>query len=273
LLETFPEFKDAQIMTVLEAKGLEYNDVFVFNFFTDSTASVPAWKELIDAQLPEGTGTFDVRKHMMLCEELKHLYVAITRAKHRVFLFDSDADKRRPMYRFMQERQLVVADWHYDLQEGGLALKSHASEWANKGDGLVQNEQYEAAAVCFARAYLEEPVEVYKWKEQYATACFLQKQASTEPSPSLRAHHLLSAGYLFVSSNHGEKAAECLLQASKKGAELAARVLLKHQRIGEASSALQVLGPLDRQQVLDKITAEHPEMRQMLLTEGLMQTV
>jgi hypothetical protein len=68
-----------------------------------------------------------------------------------------------------------------------------------------------------------------------------------------------------------------LLQASKKGAELAARVLLKHQRIGEASSALQVLGAPDRQRVLDKITAEHPdpEMCQLVLiyTEGIMQII
>lgn len=30
------EFKKANILTVHEAKGLEFNDVFLFNFFTDS---------------------------------------------------------------------------------------------------------------------------------------------------------------------------------------------------------------------------------------------
>jgi ATP-dependent exoDNAse (exonuclease V) beta subunit len=33
LLLEMPEFKDVQIMTVLESKGLEYSDVFIFNFF------------------------------------------------------------------------------------------------------------------------------------------------------------------------------------------------------------------------------------------------
>jgi hypothetical protein len=172
------------------------------------------------------------------------------------------------MYRFMQHQELAVTERQSELQ-GGLALKSRASEWASKGDGLLQNDQYEAAAVCFARAHMEEPVEAYKWKEQQATACHLEKQAATEPNPSLRAHHLLSAGYLFMGSNEEDQAARCLLQASKKGAELAARVLLKQQRMGEAGIALQALGPSDRQDVLDKTIAEHPELRQVVLAEGL----
>jgi hypothetical protein len=169
----------------------------------------------------------------------------------------------------MQKQELAVPDWQFDLQ-GMVALKSRAIEWASKGNGLFQNEHYEAAAVCFARAYLEEPQELaFKWKEQQATACHLAKLAATEPNPSLRAHYLLSAGYLFLQSKNGDQAATCLLQASKKGAQLAARVLLKHQRMVEASTALQAIGSSDRQHVLEITIAEHPEMRQLMLKAGL----
>lgn len=38
---------------------------------------------------------------MLLCEELKHLYTAITRAKNNVVIFDQDERKRAPFYHYL----------------------------------------------------------------------------------------------------------------------------------------------------------------------------
>ena len=37
------EFRDCLVLTVEESKGLEFNDVLVFNFFADSGASINDW--------------------------------------------------------------------------------------------------------------------------------------------------------------------------------------------------------------------------------------
>lgn len=46
-------------------------------------------------ELNEGT-------HVVLAEELKHLYTAITRAKNNVVIFDRNAAKRAPFYHLLQ---------------------------------------------------------------------------------------------------------------------------------------------------------------------------
>ena len=45
---------------------------------------------------------FDDRSHVLLSEELKHLYTALTRAKGNVVIFDSDPVKRAPFYYFLR---------------------------------------------------------------------------------------------------------------------------------------------------------------------------
>ena len=109
-------------MTVPQAKGLEFADIFIVNFFADSPLQ-SEWRALLDILQESGAGgggdddvlpptaaaqppaaddpgavldaaaraagylrplAFDAAKHTALCEELKHLYTAITRAKCNV---------------------------------------------------------------------------------------------------------------------------------------------------------------------------------------------
>jgi len=117
------EFDSCLAMTVLESKGLEFDDVFIWDFFADSRAD-SEWRVLLSflgkdvTDLGERGGggrggedeiggeggregkevkgmlrplEFSERDHQILCEELKTLYTAITRARVRLVFYDSDA--------------------------------------------------------------------------------------------------------------------------------------------------------------------------------------
>ncbi|KAH8091515.1 hypothetical protein JL720_5822 [Aureococcus anophagefferens] len=78
------ELAGALVMTPLEAKGLEFTDVFVWNFFSDSVAADRGWGAVARAcgvELGDRVAeAFDARVHLALSDELKQLYVAVTRA-------------------------------------------------------------------------------------------------------------------------------------------------------------------------------------------------
>lgn len=95
----------ALVLTVFECKGLEFDDVFLFNFFEDSPAAAE-WRVVTHYLEREGQRLgmsrdaeplrtaaqksaprplkFDERTHAILSEEWKQLYTAITRARRCV---------------------------------------------------------------------------------------------------------------------------------------------------------------------------------------------
>lgn len=96
------EFAGCLAMTVLEAKGLEFDTVFIWDFWSDSRADAE-WRLALTALVDEDTGedaalnearerasasgmrgmlrtlNFCPHSHQLICEELKHLYTALTR--------------------------------------------------------------------------------------------------------------------------------------------------------------------------------------------------
>lgn len=48
------------------------------------------------------------RKYALLCIDLKYLYVAITRPKKRLIIYDTDANKRIPIQRIWETLDLVI---------------------------------------------------------------------------------------------------------------------------------------------------------------------
>lgn len=111
LLTEAPEFRlaKAQILTIGESKGLEFNDVFIWDFFRESPCG-QEWRAVAQAAadalqargepLPSGLSPlpFDPRAHAQLGECLKLFYVAVTRARRRVVVFDRDPRKRAAMF-------------------------------------------------------------------------------------------------------------------------------------------------------------------------------
>ena len=111
---------------------------------------------------------FDHRHHVILSEELKHLYTAITRARVRVAFFDSNTSKRAPMWHFMQQLGLVqpihdlaraTLPTQTDQSDGAdnegfykFAIKSTPEEWQKRGLGLLHSGQFGLAAQCFLKS-------------------------------------------------------------------------------------------------------------------------
>ncbi|GFH09844.1 TPR and ankyrin repeat-containing protein 1 [Haematococcus lacustris] len=88
-----PEYlrkSNALMLTVPQAKGLEFEEVFMVDFFKHSPAPEAEWR-VLNSFCPAGaqpsslrSTKFDPSVHLLLQEELKMLYTAITRARCHV---------------------------------------------------------------------------------------------------------------------------------------------------------------------------------------------
>ncbi|NWS71047.1 TRNK1 protein, partial [Crotophaga sulcirostris] len=168
------ELSLALVLTVYEAKGLEFDDVLLYNFFTDSEAS-KEWKVissyspgsdmqvggklLIELPFEDATDTqkrtpFNVEMYKMLNGELKQLYTAITRARVNLWIFDEDSDKRAPAFKYFIKRELVQvvkADEKKDLDDSMFAKTSTPEEWIAQGDYYAKHQFWEVAAKCYQK--------------------------------------------------------------------------------------------------------------------------
>ena len=148
-------FKNMLILSVYEAKGLEFDDVILYNFFHLGDVAKSEWKllndiayeyvkrpiykndildfEALDAehfeefmkkikamensemleyeedmQLTVTRHRDEVyRKFSMLCIDLKFLYVAITRPKRRLIIYDDVADGRKPIQAYWEKLGII----------------------------------------------------------------------------------------------------------------------------------------------------------------------
>ncbi|KAL6749214.1 P-loop containing nucleoside triphosphate hydrolase protein [Haematococcus lacustris] len=101
-----PEYlrkSNALMLTVPQAKGLEFEEVFMVDFFKHSPASEAEWR-VLNSFCPAGaqpsslrSTKFDPSVHLLLQEELKMLYTAITRARCHLIICD-DSEKSTPFY-------------------------------------------------------------------------------------------------------------------------------------------------------------------------------
>ncbi|NXA75537.1 TRNK1 protein, partial [Thryothorus ludovicianus] len=168
------ELSLALVLTIYEAKGLEFDDVLLYNFFTDSEAS-KEWKIissyspdpdvqvgsnlLIEVPLEDSTGMrevtpFNVEMYKMLNGELKQLYTAITRARVNLWIFDEDCDKRAPAFKYFIKRKfvkVVKTDEKKDLDDSMFAKTSTPEEWIAQGDYYAKHQFWEVAAKCYQK--------------------------------------------------------------------------------------------------------------------------
>ena len=164
-------------MTILESKGLEFDDVFLWNFFTESRAETE-WRLVLsflvqdseaeqkvleeERQRSRDCGSmlrpleFCEHAHQLFCEELKNLYTAITRARVRVIIYDEDVKKRAPMFYYFQRLELVqilsffAADNHTPM-----AVQTGPEEWLKQGINLKDNGLYLLVSVLFACNFVQ----------------------------------------------------------------------------------------------------------------------
>ncbi|THU96851.1 hypothetical protein K435DRAFT_754482 [Dendrothele bispora CBS 962.96] len=146
------------IMTVYESKGLEFNDVLLYNFFANSPAELSQWRVVLNALEDEDLAVPDFdrnrSRYASICSELKFLYVAITRARENIWIVDS-SDKCGPMRRYWSSRDLV-RNLTPEMDVPKLATSSTPEEWDKQGRNLFQRKKYAEAKHCFERAHLPE---------------------------------------------------------------------------------------------------------------------
>ncbi|XP_078333030.1 TPR and ankyrin repeat-containing protein 1-like isoform X2 [Crassostrea virginica] len=169
------------ILTIYEAKGLEFDDILLYNFFKDSQAT-KEWRAVtqyleklaathnkssphtseslveIDADVIQMSNrprpmTFDPNQHKVLNAELKRLYTAVTRARVNVWIFDEDMEKRAPMFEYFKARKLTrnSSEVENDTAGGMFAEESTTEQWLQRGDEFMKHSLYEVAAKCFNR--------------------------------------------------------------------------------------------------------------------------
>ncbi|OMJ66529.1 hypothetical protein SteCoe_36591 [Stentor coeruleus] len=182
--------RHALCLTVFEAKGLEFDDVILYNFFAETEAETHMWAVLrsinkmnydnpnkpenfedLENNLPKLSARISPNdpNYSMLCTELKHLYVAVTRPKKRLLIFDDDLEIRKNAevyFSFMNVVQYAcvrggevfvsssakskLANWQpWEAFQGSFAMKTSGEEWKAQGIRMFAHKYYEQAEKCF----------------------------------------------------------------------------------------------------------------------------
>lgn len=181
----------AVILTLQESKGLEFEDVFLYNFFEDSSAPLSQWRVLLMAfNTQEATSSLHVSgsPHSVLCTELKNLYVGVTRAQKKLYLLDH-SQKSEPMRELWSSEGLIEVAPPTDICR--YIGKSSPEQWAASGYKLFNAGQFQEAIHCFERADLPRRVRI-------AQAYQLRQVATSTVRTSERQGAFLAAAEAFV---------------------------------------------------------------------------
>ncbi|KAG2160213.1 uncharacterized protein EDB93DRAFT_46990 [Suillus bovinus] len=149
------------IMTLYDSKGLEFDDVLLYNFFGDSAVDASRWRVVLNGVQGQGYAPDFYRdeiRYAAICSELKLLYVGITRARKNVWIFDT-SDKSDAM-RILWESQNLIHTCAHSTDVSPLAVSSTPEEWASSGRSLFLHKHYSQAIHCFERAGLHREVKV-----------------------------------------------------------------------------------------------------------------
>ncbi|KAK0198014.1 hypothetical protein F5146DRAFT_1130958 [Armillaria mellea] len=144
------------VLTVYESKGLEFNDVLLYNFFADSSAGLAQWRVVLNAieekkQDPRNPPPqFDHIRHASICNELKSLYVAITRARENIWIADG-SETGEPMRIFWTNKDLINNHTR-GSDAPRLASSSTPEEWAAEGRELFNAKRFFQAKHCYIKA-------------------------------------------------------------------------------------------------------------------------
>ncbi|XP_008236769.1 PREDICTED: uncharacterized protein LOC103335533 [Prunus mume] len=160
--------KQALVLTIMDCKGLEFQvttvyfcqDVLLYKFFGSSPLK-NQWRVIYDfmkeqdslnSALPERFPSFDDAKHSMLCHELKQLYVAVSRTRQRLWIYENVEELSNPMFDYWKKKCLVQVRQLDDSFAHSMQVASSPQEWKARGIKLYQDHNYKMARMCFEKA-------------------------------------------------------------------------------------------------------------------------
>ncbi|CAD8199930.1 unnamed protein product [Paramecium pentaurelia] len=236
------------ILTIYEAKGLEFDDVILFNFFTDSDSTCDDWNILKNFQIKdvfikmqqnpnifiyhEFYETIQMKKlfliqntqqqnisdnidrfvnYQTICQELKLLYVALTRAKRQIIIYDQNYSKRKTIQKLWDDLKLIEIIYTSQIenvQEFEILFSQqfdNKNSWRNQGLNFFRVNNYEQAKKCFkfAKEYqLEQKAQAYQLATQ---ATLIDKGENL----------FYEAALIFEDLNIKNRAAQCYFSAKK----------------------------------------------------------
>ncbi|KAL7417496.1 hypothetical protein BDY24DRAFT_411475 [Mrakia frigida] len=132
------------------AKGLEFQDVLLYGFFDSSPAQFAQWRVVL-RDIPNSTAPiFEESKHGPICQELKKLYVAVTRARNHIWIWDEgiNAEPMRDLLVFKHLIEVIPAS--SPLPQ--LAKESTPLEWLERARELHSKGVYDQAVYAFNKA-------------------------------------------------------------------------------------------------------------------------
>ena len=167
----------ALVLTILQAKGMEFDDVILWNFFS-TTPDPSGWRSLQQCMNQDFLG-FNAAKHATLCSELKNLYVAITRARVRFLMLECSNETAEPFVKLINQHAPLPLLEVTSVDAPGFSDKikelqprktNDPHRWRAIGEELMGQGIYDQACVCFHRA--NEPL-----REKNARAHVKESQA------------------------------------------------------------------------------------------------
>ena len=151
----------ALILTILQSKGMEFDDVILWDFFTMLGSECPGGLRHLHELLEGAKGVFDVKQYAKVCSELKHLYVAITRARKLLLLVESSETACVPVVELLTRevpKPLIEiarprdADFVDKLKAFQTDDATDPYQWSSRGNYLFQQQSFADALLCFRRA-------------------------------------------------------------------------------------------------------------------------
>ncbi|KAK9063838.1 hypothetical protein SSX86_017710 [Deinandra increscens subsp. villosa] len=152
--------KQALVLTIVECKGLEFQDVLLYNFFGTSPLK-DQWRVIyeymkdhdwLDEKLISSFPSFNESRHSVLCSELKQLYVAITRTRQRLWICENKEELSKPMFDYWKRKGLVQVRKLDDSVAQAMRVASSPQEWRERGKKLFYENNFVMATMCFERA-------------------------------------------------------------------------------------------------------------------------
>ncbi|KAI3970910.1 hypothetical protein MKX01_024557 [Papaver californicum] len=153
--------KKALILTIVESKGLELlglifvicffdfvtnfltcmHDVLLYNFFGTSPLK-KNWrlvygymkeKNLLDSTNIKSFPCFSEGKHKILCSELRQLYVAITRTKQRLWVYENIGEFSNHIFDYWKKLQVVLVKTLDESLAHEMRVTSSNTDWSLRG--------------------------------------------------------------------------------------------------------------------------------------------